>query len=99
MFPGAERNSVRNKIHRLLSVSEAYALRLEKAWTELWIAHRGTGELPDEDPNNLKEFDILAHIAFLRRHVDKNALYVHSSIQMEAYLTHNLYSQPSRADE
>jgi hypothetical protein len=53
----------------------AYLLRLEDHWHELWLRYRGTELLPDSDHLSLK-FDLVAHIEFLRRHIDKNALFV-----------------------
>ena len=56
--------------------AEAYLKRLEDKWYEVWIKHRGTPELPDDDPDSTWNFDLAAHITFLRAHIDKNALYV-----------------------
>lgn len=39
------------------------------------MRYRGTAELPDEDPSSLSNFDLVAHLKFLRSHVDKTALY------------------------
>ena len=76
VFPAIPRNSVRQRIVFLREQpgAEAYLKRLEDRWYELWVKYRGTPELPDEDPSSLSDFDAIAHIKFLRRHVDKNAL-------------------------
>lgn len=80
IFPSIPRNSVRQRITHLRETpgSEAYMQRLEDKWYELWIQHRGTPALPDDDPESPTNFDCVAHIKFLRKHIDKNALYVHS---------------------
>ncbi|KIR74664.1 hypothetical protein I310_00938 [Cryptococcus deuterogattii CA1014] len=52
----------------------AYLERLEQAWYELWLKHRGTEELPDENVESSVEFDLKAHIDYLRKHVDKRTL-------------------------
>ncbi|OXG21104.1 hypothetical protein C366_01657 [Cryptococcus neoformans Tu401-1] len=52
----------------------AYLERLEQAWYELWLKYRGTEELPDDNIESSVEFDLKAHIDFLRKHVDKRTL-------------------------
>ncbi|OXH39068.1 hypothetical protein J008_01658 [Cryptococcus neoformans] len=52
----------------------AYLERLEQAWYELWLKFRGTEELPDDNIESSVEFDLKAHIDFLRKHVDKRTL-------------------------
>ncbi|KAF9821815.1 hypothetical protein IEO21_00245 [Rhodonia placenta] len=78
IFPSIPRNSVRQRITHLRETpgSEAYMQRLEDKWYELWIQHRGTPALPDDDPESPTNFDCVAHIKFLRKHIDKNALRV-----------------------
>lgn len=75
-FPGVERNSCRQRTRKLELAAEGYSARLENAWEELWHQYRGTPELPDEDSTDLRNFDLLAHISFLRKHLDKRALWV-----------------------
>ena len=75
--PTVPRNSVRQRIVRLVRDTpggEAYARRLEDKWHDLWIRHRGTDLLPDDDPDSPSNFDLPIHIKFLRSHIDKNAL-------------------------
>lgn len=76
VFPTRERNAVRQHIGNLRKEAggESYFKRLENRWYELWRAHCGTPELPDEDPTSPSNFDIIAHLKFLRKYVDKNAL-------------------------
>lgn len=76
VFRAIPRNTVRQRIAQLrdLPGAETYFKRLEDKWYELWVKHRGTPELPDEDPTSMWNFDLVAHITFLREHVDKNAL-------------------------
>lgn len=78
VFPAVPRNSVRQRIAHMKEVpgSEAYLKRLEDCWHDLWLQHRGTVLLPDDDPSSPSNFNLAKHIEFLRRHIDKNAMYV-----------------------
>ncbi|KAF8640756.1 hypothetical protein AX17_000406 [Amanita inopinata Kibby_2008] len=78
VFPAVPRNTVRQRLTHIREApgSEAYLKRLEERWHELWMQHRGTPALPDDDPLSLTNFDLAKHIEFLRAHVDKNALSV-----------------------
>ncbi|EMD41648.1 hypothetical protein CERSUDRAFT_128608, partial [Gelatoporia subvermispora B] len=78
VFPAIPRNSVRQRIVSLREVpgSEAYQARLEEQWYDLWLQHRGTAALPDDHPTSPTNFNLLAHVKFLRKHIDKNALRV-----------------------
>ncbi|KAF9243844.1 hypothetical protein BU15DRAFT_86274 [Melanogaster broomeanus] len=78
VFPAVPRNSVRQRVTHLRenSADELYMKRLEDQWYTVWLQHRGTPYLPDEDPNSPSNFDLIKHIEFLRKHVDKNALRV-----------------------
>jgi len=77
VFPAVPRNSVRQRIVALKEVpgAEAYLKRLENRWYDLWSQHRGTENLPDDDPGSHSNFSLIRHVEFLRRHIDKNALY------------------------
>lgn len=48
--------------------------RLEQAWYNLWQAHKGRPELPDDDPSKVDGCDLKIHIDFLRKYVDKRDL-------------------------
>ncbi|TCD70634.1 hypothetical protein EIP91_002353 [Steccherinum ochraceum] len=76
VFPAVPRNSVRQRVISLLKEAgaEAYMKRLEDRWYELWVQHRGTDALPDPDPESPSNLDMIAHVKFLRNHVDKTAL-------------------------
>lgn len=78
VFPAVPRNSVRQRVVRIRESpgGDAYLNRLEDKWYELWLHHRGTAALPDDDPHSASNFNLIKHIEFLRQHVDKNALYV-----------------------
>ncbi|PCH33343.1 hypothetical protein WOLCODRAFT_159996 [Wolfiporia cocos MD-104 SS10] len=78
VFLAIPRNSVRQRVAHLKETpsAETYMQRLEDKWHDLWLQHRGTALLPDNDPQSPTNFDIVAHIEFLRAHVDKNALRV-----------------------
>lgn len=78
MFVAVPRNTVRQRIGNLREQpgAEAYFRRLEDRWFELWQTYLDTPELPDPDPQSATNFELIAHIKFLRKHIDKNALYV-----------------------
>ncbi|KAH9178894.1 hypothetical protein EDB89DRAFT_2111752 [Lactarius sanguifluus] len=78
IFPAVPKNSVRQRVASLreLQSNEIYMRRLEEQWTRLWKQYRGTEHLPDPTPRNQTNFDLLKHLQFLRRFVDKNALRV-----------------------
>lgn len=82
LFKDLSSNTVRQHIGHLKEKpgAEGYLQRLEAAWMDLWSKHRGTAALPDDDPTNVTDFDLLAHIMFLRKHVDKDALYAHETL-------------------
>ncbi|TDL28869.1 hypothetical protein BD410DRAFT_738661 [Rickenella mellea] len=78
VFPAVPRNGVRQRIAALRAApgAEGYLNRLEDAWHDLWVLHRGTALLPDEDTSSPSNFSMVKHIEFLRRHIDKNAVRV-----------------------
>lgn len=78
VFPAAPRNTVRQRLAHIRETpgSEAYLHRLEDVWYELWLKHRGTEVLPDDNPDSPSNFDLAKHIQFLRTHIDKQSLWV-----------------------
>ncbi|KAL5534526.1 hypothetical protein ACEPAG_989 [Sanghuangporus baumii] len=78
IFPSVPRNGVRGRLAMLRQQpgAGAYLQRLENCWHELWIKKRGTPELPDPNPRNPIDFDLKAHLQYLRKCVDKNAIRV-----------------------
>ncbi|KAF5355772.1 hypothetical protein D9756_004049 [Leucocoprinus leucothites] len=78
VFPAVPRNTVRQRLAHIREApgNEAYMNRLEEKWYELWVQHRGTPTLPDDEPQSTSKFNLSAHIEFLRKHIDKNALRV-----------------------
>ena len=78
IFPAVPRNSVRQRITSLREIpnNELYMKRLEDQWHRLWKQYRGTEHLPDPNPKNQTDFDLIKHLQFLRRFIDKNALCV-----------------------
>ncbi|KAG6891388.1 hypothetical protein C0992_007611 [Termitomyces sp. T32_za158] len=78
VFPAVPRNTVRQRLAHIRETpgNEAYLNRLEDRWYEIWMQHRGTPLLPDDDPMSANNFNLIKHIEFLRQHVDKNALRV-----------------------
>lgn len=53
---------------------QSYLERLTEAWSKLWHEKRGTEELPDEYPNSNTEFDLRAHLVYLRQNISKQSL-------------------------
>lgn len=78
IFPAVPRNSLRQRISSLKEPqnNELYMRRLEDQWYRLWKQYRGTEHLPDPNPQSQTDFDLIKHLQFLRKFVDKNALYV-----------------------
>ncbi|KAJ3853299.1 hypothetical protein EV368DRAFT_39211 [Lentinula lateritia] len=78
VFPAVPRNTVRQRVAHLREVTggDAYLNRLEDSWYDLWKQHRGSEYLPDKEPTSATNFDLIKHIEFLRKHIDKNALRV-----------------------
>ncbi|KAF8058259.1 hypothetical protein FPV67DRAFT_1524679 [Lyophyllum atratum] len=78
VFPAVPRNTVRQRLAHIRETpgNEAYLNRLEDRWYEIWMQHRGTPLLPDDDPMSSSNFNLVKHVEFLRQHVDKNALRV-----------------------
>lgn len=96
IFPAVPRNSLRQRIASLkeLQSNEVYMRRLEDQWYRLWKQYRGTEYLPDLNPQSQTDFDLIKHLEFLRKFVDKNALYVlrHFLLDMKA----DMGPQPGR---
>ncbi|KAF8167796.1 hypothetical protein B0H34DRAFT_644725 [Crassisporium funariophilum] len=78
VFPAVPRNTVRQRLSHIRETpgNETYLRRLEDSWYELWMKHRGTPVLPDDDVYSPSHFDLISHVKFLRTHIDKNALRV-----------------------
>ncbi|KAF9015475.1 hypothetical protein BDQ17DRAFT_1386204 [Cyathus striatus] len=78
VFPAVPRNTVRQRLSHIKDTpgNETYLARLEDKWYDLWTRYRGTTLLPDDDPQSTSNFDLIQHVDFLRKHVDKNALRV-----------------------
>jgi hypothetical protein len=76
VLPDIKEQSVRTRLKAVLDMpgKTAYLERLTDVWYEIWTEHRGTPLLPDPDPNSPKDFDLRAHIEFLRQRVDKRAM-------------------------
>ena len=76
VFPTIHQNSCRLRYNHLQGSagSAVYMERLTDAWYHLWQAHLGTDYLPDEDPNALGGCDLVTHIEFLRKYIDKNSM-------------------------
>ena len=76
VFAGISRNSVRQRIARLSEepATESYLRHLEEAWYKLWMQHRGTIALPDENLESASDFDLVKHLEFLRSHINKTTL-------------------------
>ncbi|ESK95510.1 hypothetical protein Moror_12696 [Moniliophthora roreri MCA 2997] len=84
VFPAVPRNTVRQRIVHMREnpAHSTYLQRLEDKWYEVWVQHRGSAHLPDDDPTSATNFNLVEHIEFLRKHIDKNALRVgYSQVQ------------------
>ena len=76
VFPTINQNSCRLRYNHLQGAAGCvvYMERLTDAWYHLWKAHLGTDYLPDKDPNALGGCDLVKHIGFLRKYIDKHAM-------------------------
>jgi len=76
VFPTIHQNSCRLRYNHLQGAagSSLYMERLTDAWYCLWQAHLGTDYLPDNDPNALGGCDLIKHVEFLRKYIDKHAM-------------------------
>jgi hypothetical protein len=75
VFPDIGSQSLLNRFKKLLSMpgKQQYFDRLEQAWHDIWMAHRGI-ELVDEDQESTSHFDLKHHVEFLRSHINKTNL-------------------------
>ena len=73
IFPEVGPQTYLFRVKKLLGMpgKQAYFGRLEDAWYDVWIEHRGTEALPDPDPSSASNFDLPAHLRFLREKVPK----------------------------
>jgi len=76
VFPTINQNSCRLRYNHLQETagSALYMERLMDAWYHLWQSHLGSDYLPDKDPNALGGCDLVKHIEFLRKYIDKHAM-------------------------
>jgi hypothetical protein len=76
VFPTIHQNSCRLRYNHLQGTagSALYMERLTDAWYHLWQANLGSDYLPDKDPNALCGCDLVKHIEFLRKYIDKHAM-------------------------
>lgn len=76
VFPSLPRNNVRQRIVTLRQEpgGESYFRRLEDQWHEIWMEYRQTELLPDPNPDHPFDFDLITHIEFLRKNINKNLL-------------------------
>lgn len=76
VFPALDTSSARSRVNRLREnpATESYLKALENAWYLLWKRDRGSEDLPDPLPKSVSEFDLAAHVVYLRQHLDKRRL-------------------------
>lgn len=55
---------------------KAYINGLSEAYSRLWKVHRGSSNLPEPAGARSTEFDIVHHVKFFRKNVQKNHLFV-----------------------
>lgn len=79
IFPPVHSNNLRARFQRYIVQPGAsnYMGRLEQAWYDLWQEHKGRPELLDEDPARVDGCDLVAHLEFLRKYLDKRKMWVH----------------------
>jgi hypothetical protein len=67
VFPDVSNQVALNRLKRLWERpgKRAFYEQLIETFLDLWRKHCGTAILPDDDPSNLSDFDINAHIKFL----------------------------------
>ncbi|RXK42604.1 hypothetical protein M231_00158 [Tremella mesenterica] len=73
IFPDVGLQTFRSRLKKIFETAgkKPYFDRLEDAWYNVWQAHKGTPELPDPDPDSVVNFDLSAHIKFLRQKINK----------------------------
>lgn len=66
-------NTIRNRFKKLMAEPgrQAYFDQLVVTWRKLWLAKRGTAELPDEYPDSAEDFDLPVHLEYMRAHLIK----------------------------
>ncbi|WVQ71198.1 hypothetical protein IAR50_000723 [Cryptococcus sp. DSM 104548] len=76
LFPDVSAQTLRNRLIHIVSEPgmATYLSRLEQAWYEIWMKHRGTEVLPDDNIHSSVSFDIKSHLAYFRQTVDKRNL-------------------------
>jgi hypothetical protein len=76
IFPDPSATSLKNRYEHLCKAvgEQAYLDQLEAEWDKIWATHRDGDELDDLDPKSPTDFDLMAHIQFLRRHINKLAV-------------------------
>lgn len=76
VFPPVRANNLRTHFNKYLTQPGAasYMDRLEKGWYVLWQTHKGRPELPDSDPSTPEGCDLITHVDFLRKYLDKRRL-------------------------
>ncbi|SCV73019.1 BQ2448_6944 [Microbotryum intermedium] len=75
VFPAPAYSKLRQIYVRRIETSpadSAYFDRLQASWAQTWLEHGG--DLPDPNPTDPVDFDLVAFVRFLRQHVDKRAL-------------------------
>ncbi|ODN84176.1 hypothetical protein L202_00178 [Cryptococcus amylolentus CBS 6039] len=76
LLPDVSLQTLRNRLTHIVSEPgmATYLSRLEQAWYEIWMKHRGTEVLPDDNIHSSVDFDIKAHLEYFRKSVDKRNL-------------------------
>ncbi|WVQ85486.1 hypothetical protein IAT38_007651 [Cryptococcus sp. DSM 104549] len=75
-YPEVGLQTLRTRLNKILEEpgQKGYLVALEKAWFKLWMERRHLPEFPDPDPTNCVDFDIEAHLVYLRQHIDREHL-------------------------
>lgn len=74
IFPNVGIQTFRTRLKKLFFESpgkKTYCEMLEEVWYEMWRDGRIAHELPDPNPQSIIDFDLSAHLNYLRAHVNK----------------------------
>lgn len=74
IFPDVGIQTFRTRLKKLFFEApgkKTYCEMLEEVWYEMWRDRRLAHELPDPNPQSIIDFDLSAHLDYLRTHVNK----------------------------
>lgn len=85
VIPSAPHGTIRVRFLKLREdpLRAAYIDRLKDAYIDLWRTHRKTDALPDPPKYRSDQFDIVHHLKFFRKNINKDSMYVRISVSSE----------------